>query len=305
MDNLEIRRLRATLREMVRELGMLSRSSSGTSLSPLQSHILIELSTQPYSATELAGILCVEKASMSRALRRLLEASYIERTRDEHDGRSSTFKLTDAGKHILAVLEENADRFAEQAIASSSDEEVQLFMHTLKNFTASLRNARRQRESNFVIRPLLSADDATMANIIRNSFRENKIDHLEGVSLHDPNLNCLSKTYSQPGFTYWVAEINGVVVGGGGIAPLMGYDGVCEMQKLFFTSEVKRMGLGRRMIAHILSESRKLGYKFCYLETLDELGDAVCLYKAFGFKNSDRMGATGHTDCNICMLKEL
>ncbi|MCW1876495.1 hypothetical protein OMR58_18750 [Erwinia sp. INIA-01] len=54
MNKNEIRQFRAALREMVRELGMLSRRTSGTELSPLQSHILIELNNQPCGATELA-----------------------------------------------------------------------------------------------------------------------------------------------------------------------------------------------------------------------------------------------------------
>lgn len=78
------------------------------------------------------------------------------------------------------------------------------------------------------------------------------------------------------------------------------------MQKLYFTREVKGMGMGRRMIAFINAQAKAMGYKFCYLETLDELKGAVHLYEAFGFRHlSERMGNTGHHSCGICMLKEL
>lgn len=62
----EIEMFRTSLREMVRELGMLNRNSSGTDLSPLQSHILIELNKNPAGVTELAQRLCTEKSSISR-----------------------------------------------------------------------------------------------------------------------------------------------------------------------------------------------------------------------------------------------
>ncbi|MDV5140175.1 bifunctional helix-turn-helix transcriptional regulator/GNAT family N-acetyltransferase [Chimaeribacter arupi] len=306
MNKKEVRQFRAALRDMVRELGMLSRNSSGTELSPLQSHILIELNSNPCGATVLASKLCVDKASMSRTLRSLSEAGYLLRDHDDQDGRASTFRLSVSGSQKLIELEENADRFTEDALASSSDEEVQEFFQTIKKFSSSLRNARRQREAGLTFRPIEARDNPAMAEIIRNSFRENKIDHLEGVSLHDPELEHLSEVYNQPGTGYWVAEANGRIIGGAGIAPLDSVNDTCEMQKLYFISDIKGMGMGRRMIAFILAQAKAIGYRSCYLETLDELKDAVRLYEAFGFSYlSERLGNTGHNSCGICMLKTL
>ncbi|PNC07951.1 MarR family transcriptional regulator [Enterobacter cloacae] len=302
----EIRAFRATLREMVRELGMLNRKASGTELSPLQSHILIELSRQPYGCTELATNLCVEKASISRTLRNLIDAGYIHKESDAQDGRASQFKLSHLGKKLLSTLEANADRFTEEALAASSNNEIQFFQEAIGRFVVSLRNARRQRESGLLFRRLEPADNSAIANIIRESFRENKIDHLEGVSLHDPELDCLSEVYKQPDSGYWVAEVNGLIVGGAGLAPLEGEGGICEMQKLFFKKEVQGMGLGRRMIAFILSQAAGMGYQSCYLETLEELRQAVRLYEAFGFEHlPERLGNTGHNSCGIFMLRKL
>lgn len=306
MKKNEVRQFRAALREMVRELGMLSRKSSGTELSPLQSHILIELNSKPSGATELAVRLCVEKASMSRALRSLMETGYLLREHDDQDGRASTFRLSETGQQRLLFLEENADRFTEEALTSSAEQEVAEFLETITRFSGSLRNARRQREAGMRFRPIEARDNAAIAAIIRNSFRDNKIDHLEGVSLHDPELERLSEVYSQPGTGYWVAEANGEIIGGAGIAPLAGEEGTCEMQKLYFSRDVKGMGMGRRMIAFIIAQAADMGYRACYLETLDELKDAVRLYEAFGFRHlSERLGNTGHNSCGICMLKTL
>lgn len=306
MKQNEVRQFRAALRDMVRELGMLSRKSSGTELSPLQSHILIELNSKASGVTELAEKLCVEKASMSRTLRSLIDTGYLVREHNEQDGRASRFLLSDAGQQKLIFIEENADRFTEEALASSSSQEIQELLQTITRFSGSLYNARRQREAGIIFRPIEARDDAAIAEIIRNSFRENKIDHLEGVSLHDPALEHLSKVYNRSGTGYWVAESNGRIIGGAGLAPLSGEDGICEMQKLYFTREVKGMGVGRRMIAFIIAQATSMGYQSCYLETLDELKDAVRLYEAFGFRHlSGRLGDTGHNSCGICMIRKL
>ncbi|ALB70557.1 bifunctional helix-turn-helix transcriptional regulator/GNAT family N-acetyltransferase [Cronobacter muytjensii] len=306
MEQQEIRSFRATLREMVRELGMLNRKASGTELSPLQSHILIELSRQPYGCTELAKNLCVEKASMSRTLRSLSDEGYLFKENDTQDGRASRFRLSKSGERLLCALEENADRFIVEALASSSNDEIQLFQQIIRRFSVSLSNARRQRESGVIFRRLEPADNCAIAEIIRNSFRENKIDHLEGVSLHDPELERLSEAYKHPGCGYWVVEANGQIVGGAGLSPLRGEEGICEMQKLFFRSDAQGMGLGRRMIAFIISQASAMGYHSCYLETLEELRRAVRLYESFGFKHiPERLGDTGHSSCGIYMLKTL
>jgi putative acetyltransferase len=85
-------------------------------------------------------------------------------------------------------------------------------------------------------------------------------------------------------------------VGGVGLAKLAGEEeDFCEMQKLYFKPNVKGTGLGRRMIALILSEARLREYRFRYIETLPEIGPAVKLYEEFEFKYLDGpLGNTGH-----------
>lgn len=305
MDKIAIKQFRSALRGMVRELGMLSRKSSGTNLSPLQSHILIELDIKPCGVVELAEKLCVDKASISRTLRNLMEANYLIRDHDKFDGRASTFRLSDAGKSILQTVEQHADQFTIDALSSSSEREVNLFLNSITQLSQGLRNARHQRALKLIIRPIKNDDNAAIAELIRQSFYDNKIDHLEGVSLHDPELDQLSFAYKKHGANYWIAELNGKVVGGAGIAPLQGVSDTCELQKFFFSREVKGLGMGRRMLAHVLSQAKLMKYKFCYLETLDELKDAVHLYEAFGFQYTLKLGDTGHNSCGIHMLKTI
>lgn len=307
----QIRDFRASLRNMVRELGMLNKKCNGSELSPLQSHILIELDKQHQGVTELATRLCVEKASISRTLRSMEKMALVTRIADRKDGRASLFMLTETGNTVLAEINLSADQFIEQALVLSSEQEQQVLTNTITRFNSALKNARRQRDLNIVIRPIESRDDAQMAEIVRNSFRENKIDHLEGVSLHDPELNCLSATYAQKGCGYWVVESDGEILGGVGLAPFV-VDGTkaeteyCEMQKLFLASGTQGTGLGRRLISLVLSKATELGYRYCYLETLNELASAVSLYESFGFERlQNRLGNSGHGGCEIWMVKKL
>lgn len=67
----------------------------------------------------------------------------------------------------------------------------------------------------------ISADDnAAIANVIRQVSAEHGLTADKGYTVADPNLDELFQVYSQPGAAYWVVELNGEVVGGGGVAPL-------------------------------------------------------------------------------------
>ena len=54
---------------------MLNKQSNGSRFSPLQIHLMIEVSEQPLGVTELAARLCIDKASASRALRSLVAST--------------------------------------------------------------------------------------------------------------------------------------------------------------------------------------------------------------------------------------
>jgi putative acetyltransferase len=55
-----------------------------------------------------------------------------------------------------------------------------------------------------------------------------------------------------------------------------------------------------------LEDAKNFGYESCYLESLSNMLDARRLYEKFGFKIIDApMGNTGHSGCNVFMLKKL
>ncbi|WP_200882459.1 hypothetical protein [Cedecea neteri] len=63
-----------------------------------------------------------------------------------------------------------------------------LCLQSAKSLTRALANARCQRDLHVRIRPIRPDDNLAIADVIRKTFRDNKIDHIEGVSLHDPAL---------------------------------------------------------------------------------------------------------------------
>jgi putative acetyltransferase len=99
---------------------------------------------------------------------------------------------------------------------------------------------------------------------------------------------------------YFVCELEGRVVGGGGVAPLLGGDvNTCELKKMYFLKEGRGKGLGRKMVDRCLKAARDIGFEYCYLETFNTMKDAMALYEKVGFeKIPGPCGNTGHFGCD-------
>ena len=156
------------------------------------------------------------------------------------------------------------------------------------------------------IRPIEPRDDARMAEIIRTVMPEFGACG-SGFAINDPEVDWMSRAYSAPRSAYWVVERDGVVEGGGGVAPLEGGDAdTCELRKMYFLSSVRGLGAGADIMQRSLEAARAFGFKRCYLETLTGMDAAMRLYERSGFRRIDApMGDTGHGGCNTFYLMEL
>lgn len=159
---------------------------------------------------------------------------------------------------------------------------------------------------NASIRPITPADDSAMAAIIRAVMPEFGASG-DGFAINDPEVDWMSRAYSEPRHAYFVFERGGRVLGGAGIAPLAGGDaGTCELRKMYFLPEARGTGAGARMMARCLDAAREAGFARCYLETLCGMDAAMRLYERSGFHRIDGpMGATGHGGCNTFYLRGL
>lgn len=158
----------------------------------------------------------------------------------------------------------------------------------------------------FAIRPIRPDDDGEMARIIRDVMTEFGAVG-PGYSINDAEVDAMYEAYQEPRAVYYVIEQDGVLVGGGGIAPLDGGSReVCELRKMYFRPAVRGHGLGRRLLALCLDAARERGFRRCYLETLSGMAGAQRLYEIAGFQRiAQSMGSTGHTSCNTFYVMDL
>jgi putative acetyltransferase len=160
--------------------------------------------------------------------------------------------------------------------------------------------------SEIIIREIEPRDNKAVANLIREVLVELGAPKV-GTAYEDKSLDVLSEVYDKDKAAYFVTEVDGIIVGGAGISQLENTtDNICELQKMYFSSQARGKGLGTIMIKKCVETAKGLGYEQCYLETLPYMKSAVKLYKKTGFKTlSQPLGNTGHYSCTEWMIKEL
>jgi putative acetyltransferase len=155
-------------------------------------------------------------------------------------------------------------------------------------------------------RTIEERDNKELAELIRTVFREFHIDR-PGTVYFDPTTDNLFQLFRTTGSEYWIAEENGIMIGGCGVFPTPGLpEGCAELVKLYLSAAVRGRGIGRQLMEKTFESAKKYGYKTLYLESLPELSKAISLYEKAGFKFiSGPLGNSGHFGCNIWMLKDL
>ena len=157
------------------------------------------------------------------------------------------------------------------------------------------------------IRPIQLEDNPAIAKIIRSTLEEfgaNK----PGTVYFDSETDHLFELFSKtPGSVYQVALQDGKLVGGAGIYPTPDLpEGTCELVKMYLLAAARGKGVGRILIEKAFQLASNLGYQAIYLETMPELKKAIYIYEKMGFKYlNGPMGNSGHTGCDIWMIKTL
>jgi putative acetyltransferase len=156
------------------------------------------------------------------------------------------------------------------------------------------------------IRPIERADVPALLEIIASSRGEYGIAD-RGVELLEPADRALYETYQRQRTLYFVALLEGEIVGGAGVAPLAGADPLtCELQRMYLRRDARGRGIGDALLERCLAAARQFLYVRCYLETVEQMQAALEFYGRHGFRDLRApIGRTGHEHNDRWMVRPL
>ena len=157
-----------------------------------------------------------------------------------------------------------------------------------------------------MIRPIQPGDNAALAIIVRNALKEFDANK-PGTVYYDDTTDHLFELFQQEKAAYMVAVEDGKILGGAGIYPTNNLPAdTCELVKMYLSPAARGKGIARQLMERCFIIAKENDFEKLYIETMPELATAVKMYEKFGFTYLKQpLGNSGHTGCNIWMLKEL
>lgn len=139
--------VRAAARLMVRELGFMEQTIAATDYPPSAVHTILEIGIRgPMTAMQLSEVLHLEKSSISRLVRKLIESGELKETVDPDDARVKPLSLTQKGRRTLAALHEFGRHQVTGALASLSKAEQRTVREGLMLYARALKAWRAAEE---------------------------------------------------------------------------------------------------------------------------------------------------------------
>ena len=159
--------------------------------------------------------------------------------------------------------------------------EIQLARASRGNKRPAAMESVQDAYGGMTIRPATNADaDAVRAILFTVLEEYGLLAEHEGV---DADLNDIEGNYIRGGGLFEVlVDRTGTVVGMAGLYPRG--KGIAELRKMYLQKSARGRGLGKMLLARLLSRARELGFSRIELETSSKLVEAIGLYKSFGFR---------------------
>ena len=96
----------------------------------------------------------------------------------------------------------------------------------------------------------------------------------------NPDLNDIGATYAQA--TFLVAWWHGTIVGTGALLPRSAHS--AEIVRMSVAAHMRRHGIGRRLLQHLVAHAKARGYRQIILETMATWHDVIAFYQQQGFQ---------------------
>ena len=140
--------IRAASRLMVRELGFMDATVAASDYPPSAVHTILEIGIRgPLTSGGLGDFLRLEKSSVSRMVRKLIDCGELGETPDELDARSKLLSLTAKGRRTLEALHAFGRQQVRGALAALTAAEQRTVREGMMLYAQALRESRAEDET--------------------------------------------------------------------------------------------------------------------------------------------------------------
>ncbi|WP_370946686.1 GNAT family N-acetyltransferase [Amycolatopsis sp. cg5] len=271
MDATTVERVRRFNRTVTQRIGALDDAYLARGRSLGQSRLLWEIGTGESELRSLRSRLDLDSGYLSRLLRALQTEGLVTVETDDTDARVRTARLTPAGLAELAELDRLSDGLAESILVPLNEKQRE-------RLVAAMGEVERLLVASMVDVEVLDPRHPDARYCIRAYFADLAarfdFDPDQTISADDDEL-------TEPSGLLLVAALHGDPVG---CVALKFREDHAEVKRMWVSSAVRGLGLGRRLLAEIEQRAAGRGVRTLRLETNHTLIEAIGLYRAAGYR---------------------
>ncbi|MFL9927634.1 helix-turn-helix domain-containing GNAT family N-acetyltransferase [Herbaspirillum lusitanum] len=289
-DPLLIDQVRSASRQMVRELGFMQTTLAATDYSPSAVHSIVEIAaSKGMTSAQLAEILQLEKSSISRMVRKLVEAGELRETVSNDDARSKLLTLTAKGRRTLAAINRFGRMQVTTALAQLSEREQQLVCQGLTAYSRALEahrlgQARTPAHGIEIHQGYLPGAIGRVVEMHARFYSRSVGFGQFFESLVASGISEFASRLHNPRNGMWVAVDADRVVGSVVIdGEDLGND-TAHLRWFIVDDGMRGSGVGRKLLAEALAFCDREGFASTRLWTFKGLDAARQLYEHAGFK---------------------
>jgi len=274
--------IRASSRRLVRELGFTGGDFAGTDLPPSSVHALIEIEQGGMTARDLGTLLHLEKSSVSRMLRKLIEAGDVVAEPGGGDGRVKLLSLSPAGKDRVSGIHEFARAQVAAALTHLDAEQGRTVLEGLRLYGEALagKPTAPPVEIRAGYEPGILGRVTLMHALYyaRNSGFGQAFESVVADGLAE-----FGNRLAKPRNEIWAATKGGDIVGSVAVDGEDMGPGIAHLRWFIVDDTARGGGVGKRLLDAALAFADGHGFAETHLWTFSGLNAARHLYETRGF----------------------
>lgn len=282
-----VEQIRAYSRSMARDWGFMGESIAGADLSPSAVHALLEIEEGNVNAKDLGAMLRLEKSSVSRMLRKLVEAGDISESPDLHDSRLKQLSLTPAGRLRVESIHAHARAQVTHALERLNPGQKHTVSKGLQLYSAALSSRIQGDKEKPVVELVSGYQPGIIARITqmhaqyysREAGLGQRFESVVAAGLAE-----FSNRLNHSRNRIWTAMHEGEIIGSVAIDGEDLEPGIAHLRWFIVDDSVRGSGAGRRLLNTALEFVDQQKFRETQLWTFSGLSAARHLYESYGFK---------------------
>jgi DNA-binding MarR family transcriptional regulator/N-acetylglutamate synthase-like GNAT family acetyltransferase len=268
-----VRQVRSFNQTVTQRVGALADDFLGRGRPLGEARLLYEVGRGGAEVRDLRARLELDSGYVSRLLRSLERQGLVRSDPSRHDARVRRVTLTAKGRREVAELDRRSDAFASSVLAP-------LGQAQRASLTAAMAEVERLMRASAVQIGTEPADSADARWCLAQYFRELADRFDTGF---DPALTISANAdeLTPPAGVFVVARLGGRPLGCGALKRKDRKIG--EVKRMWVSSDLRGLGVGRRILEALEAQARKLGLRTLRLETNRTLAEAQALYRSCGY----------------------